>query len=43
LGEKTKEVLLQEKISLENIKPQFRDYAWKKKHVALKRALRDLF
>ena len=43
LGEKTKEVLLQEKMSLENIKPKFRDYAWKKKHVALKRALRDLF
>ena len=43
LGEKTKEVLLQEKKALENIKPEFRNSAWMKRHVALKRAIRDLF
>ena len=31
LGERTKEVLLQEKSALENIKPEFRDSLWKKK------------
>jgi hypothetical protein len=43
LGEKTKQVLLQEKAALDNIKPQFRDSLWKKRHVAIKRAIRDLF
>jgi len=43
LGDKTKEVLLQEKIALENVKPQFRDSMWKKKYLALKRAIKDLF
>ena len=43
MGEKTKEVLLQEKKALENIKPAFRDSLWKKRHVALNRAIKDLF
>ena len=43
LGEKTKEVLLQEKMSLKNIKPKFRDSLWRKRYVALNRALKDLF
>ena len=43
LGEKTKEVLLQEKMSLENIKPKFRDSLWRKRYIALNRAIKDLF
>jgi len=43
LGDKTKEVLLQEKRALENIKPEFRDSTWMKRHVALNRAIKDLF
>lgn len=43
LGEKTKQVLLQEKASLENIKPSFRDHMWKKKYDALNKAIKDLF
>jgi len=43
LGEKTKEALLQEKMSLENIKPKFRDSLWRKRYIALNRAIKDLF
>ena len=43
LGEKTKEVLLQEKQALENIKPGFRDRDWMKRYAALNRAIKDLF
>jgi len=43
LGDKTKEVLLQERKTLENIKPGFRDSLWLKKHTALNRAIKDLF
>ena len=43
LGEKTKQVLLQEKMALDNIKPAFRDSIWKKRYVALNKAIKDLF
>ena len=31
------------KKALDNIKPEFRDSLWKKRHTAINRAIRDLF